>query len=112
VISNRDHQVPEKRPVKDLEMSKVARKILTPSALAVGLAAGLLADLATAGDELVTYRAPVLADFKVDGQVFRSEIDSYIRALNEELRLTLDQNLRRDLAPKLEFASNELRARG
>jgi len=93
-------------------MSKVARTILAPSTLAVGLAVSLLADLATAGDQLVAHRAPVVTDFKVDGQVFRSEIDSYIRALNAELRLTLDQDLRRDLAPKLEFASNELRARG
>jgi hypothetical protein len=93
-------------------MSKVARKILTPSSLAVGLAAGLLAELATAGDEVVAVRAPLVADFTVDGQAFRSDIDSYIRALNAELRLTLDRDLRRDLAPKVEFASNELRARG
>ena len=93
-------------------MSMVARKILTPGTLAVGIAASLLAELATAGDELVANPTPVVIDFRVDGQMFRSEIDSYIRALNEQLRTTLDQELRRDLALKLEFASHELRARG
>lgn len=93
-------------------MSMVARKISTPRMLAVGLAAGLLAELATASDELVAPPVPVAIDFRVDEQVFRSEIDSYIRALNEQLRTTLDQDLRRALAPKVDFASNELRARG
>jgi hypothetical protein len=90
----------------------MARKTLTPSLLAVGLSVSLLANVATANDELVVYRAPVIADVAVDGQVFRSEIESYIRSLNEQLRTTLDKDLRRDLAPKLELASNELRARG
>lgn len=93
-------------------MSTVARKILTPSMLAVGVAASLLAELATASEAPVAPRTPVVIDFRVDGQMFRSEIDSYIRALNEQLRTTLDQDLRRDSALKLEFANNELRARG
>lgn len=93
-------------------MSTVARNMLTPSMLAVGVAASLFAELALASEALVEPPTPVVIDFRVDGQVFRSEIDSYIRALNEQLRTTLDQDLRRDLALKLEVASNELRARG
>ena len=90
----------------------MARTTLTPSLLAVGLSVSLLANVAAANGALVAYRAPVIADIAVDGRVFRSEIDRYIRSLNEQLRTTLDQDLRRDLAPKLELASNELRARG
>jgi len=90
----------------------MARKTLTPSLLAVGLSVSLLANVATAKDGLAVYRAPVIAAVIVDGKMFRSEIDSYIRTLNEQLRITLDRDLRRDLAPKLELASNELRARG
>jgi hypothetical protein len=90
----------------------MARKIMTPASLVVGLSVGLLAQHAMAGEEFPVYRAPALATAQVDGQAFRSEIDSYIRALNEQLRTTLDQDLRLNLAPKLELASNELRARG
>jgi hypothetical protein len=86
--------------------------MLTPSALAVGVSVGLLANVAAASEALVVYPTPVVAAVLVDGQVFRSEIDSYIRSLNEQLRATLDKDLRRDLTPKLELASNELRARG
>lgn len=92
-------------------MSK-ARKITTPAALVVGLSVGLLAQNAMAGEGFPVYRAPALADVKVDEQAFRSDIDSYIRSLNEQLRSTLGQDLRLNLAPKVELASNELRARG
>lgn len=90
----------------------MARKITTPATLVVGLSVGLLAQHAMAGEEFPVYRAPAMAAAEVDAQAFRSEIDSYIRALNEQLRTTLDQDLRLNLAPKLELASNELRARG
>ena len=89
----------------------VTRNRLTPSALVVGLSVGLLAQQATAAEALVVYKAPAVAKVGVDAQTFRSEIDSYIRVHNEQLRLTLDQDLR-PLAPKIELASNELRARG
>lgn len=89
-------------------MSK-ARKIMTPAAVVVGLSVGLLAQQAMASDEL---RASAVADVRVDSQTFRNDLDSYIRSHNELLRSTLDQDLRLNLAPKLELASNELRARG
>ena len=111
VISRIEIEKHRKRFGKGMQMG-MARKNLLPGALAVGLCVSLLANVAAANDELVAYRAPVIAAVIVDGQMFRSEIDSYIRSLNEELRTTLGQDLRRDLAPKLELASNELRARG
>ena len=96
--------------VKDLSM--VTRKLSMPAALAVGLSVGLLAQHATATEANPTFKAPVLVDVTVDQQLFRTEIENYVRSLNEEIRSTLGQELRRSLAPKIELASNELRARG
>ncbi|MEO8464606.1 MAG: hypothetical protein ABI640_04640 [Gammaproteobacteria bacterium] len=90
----------------------VTRKLSMPAALAVGLSVGLLAQNATATEANPTFKSPVLIDVTVNQQLFRTEIESYVRSLNEEIRNTLGQELRRSLAPKIELASNELRARG
>jgi hypothetical protein len=89
----------------------VTRKLLT-AASAVGLSVGLLAQNATGAEGPVLQKAPVVAEIKVDTTIFRAEIDGYVRALNEQLRTTLDQDLRRELMPKIELANNELRTRG
>jgi hypothetical protein len=89
----------------------VTRKLFTPSLLVVGLTAGLLAQQAAATEELVVYGTTAVG-IRVDQQVFRTDIDNYVRSLNEQLKIALDLDLKRTLAPKLEFASNELRARG
>lgn len=89
----------------------VTRTLLTATA-AVGLSVGLLAQNATGAEGLVLQRAPVATEFKVDTQMFRSEIDAYVRELNERMRETLNRDLRRELTPKVVLASNELRARG
>ena len=96
--------------VKDLSM--VTRKLSTLAALAVGLSVGLLAQYATATEANPTFRSPVLVDVTVDEKLFRTEIEKYVRSLNEEIRSTLGQELRRTLTPKIELASNELHARG
>ena len=90
----------------------VARKLSMSALLAVGLSVGLLAQNATATEANPTFKSPVLVDVSVDERMFRIEIDNYIRALNKEMRSTLDQELRRALAPRVVLASNELRARG
>ena len=88
----------------------VTRTLLT--AMAVGLSVGLLAQHATGAEGPVLQKAPLATEFKIDGQMFRNEIDAYVRELNEQLRTTLNQHLRRELAPKIVLTSNELRARG
>ena len=90
----------------------VTRTLSMPAALAVGLSVGLLAQNATATEANPTFRSPVLVDVTVDEQLFRTDIEKYVRSLNEEIRSTLGQELRRSLAPKIELASNEHRARG
>jgi hypothetical protein len=87
----------------------VARKLLTASA--VGLSVGLLAQNATGAETLVVQKAPLVTEYAVDAQLFRDEIDGYVRELNRQLRTTLSQDLRRELAPKVVLASNELRTR-
>jgi hypothetical protein len=74
-------------------------------ALAAGLLAGLLAQQASATEEIVVYGSNASA-VKVDPAVFRAEIDDYIRTLNIALRITLDRDLKRMPAPKIELASN------
>ena len=96
--------------VKDLSM--VTRKLSMPAALAVGLSVGLLAQHASATEANPTFKSPVLVDVTVDERLFRTEIDNYLRTLNQEIRSTLGKELRRSLAPKIELASNELRAQG
>jgi hypothetical protein len=91
----------------------VTRKLIaTGKSLAVGLTVGLLARQATATEELVVYGTPTAVEVAAQHALFRTEIDGYIRSLNEQLRSTLDQDLKGLLAPKLELASAELRARG
>ena len=87
----------------------VARRLLT--ATAVGLSVSLLAQHATGAEAPVVRKAPVAAEFVVDAQLFRNEIDGYVRELNRQLRTTVNADLRRELATKIVVASNELRTR-
>jgi uncharacterized protein (DUF2252 family) len=77
--------------------------------IAVGLSAGLLAEPATSAEaERVQKAANVEL---VDAQLFRSEIEGYVRELNRQMRVKLNEDLRRELAPKVVLAVNELRTR-
>ena len=86
----------------------VTRKLLMASA--VGLSVGLLAQHATGAETPVVQKAPVADVLVVDSQLFRNEIDAYVRELNRQMRATMSDELRRELAPKL-VASNELRTK-
>jgi hypothetical protein len=79
----------------------VTRTLLTASA--VGLSVGLLAQHATGSEAPVVHKAPVKAEFKVDVEIIRKDIDAYVRELNEQLRRELSNTA---------LASNELRSRG
>jgi hypothetical protein len=88
----------------------VARRLLT--AAAVGLSVSLLAHNATGAENQVVQKAPVVADLVVvDAQLFRDEIDGYVRELNRQLRTTLNADLRRELRPKIVLANSDLRSR-
>jgi hypothetical protein len=85
----------------------VARKLLTVSA--VGLAVGLLAQHATGAEAEKVQKAPVATE--LGSQLFRSDIEGYVRELNRQMRETLNEELRRELGPKVVLAVNELRTR-
>lgn len=87
----------------------VTRKLL--AATTVGLSVGLLAQHATGAEPPMVRKAPPAADFVVDTQLFRNDIDGYVRELNRQMRATLNEELRRELAPKVVLAVNELRTR-
>ena len=88
----------------------VARKLLTVSA--VGLSVSLLAQHATGAEPREVQKAPAAAELVVvDSQLFRNEIEGYVRELNRQMRATLNEELRRELAPKVVLAVNELRTR-
>ena len=89
--------------------SMVARKLLTVSA--VGLTVSLLAQHAAGAEPRAVQKAPAATELVVDSQLFRSEIDGYVRELNRQMRATLNEDLRRELAPKVVLAVNELRTR-
>jgi hypothetical protein len=90
----------------------VTRKLM-PAILALGLSVGLLAEQGAGAEGTVLQRAPAKAEPTVDPALFRSDIDGYVRELNEQLRTMLNENLRRELqAPKIVLAADERRARG
>jgi hypothetical protein len=95
--------------VKGLHM--VTRNGLIAAVLAVGLLS-VAAHRAAGAEPAPMAKAPVLVGVAVDRQTFRSELDSYIRELNVEMRNALSEELKRALPAKIEVASNELRARG
>ena len=90
-------------------MSRVTRNRL--AALVAGLSVSLLAQQASATEEIVVYGS-ASAVFKVQPAEFRAEIDKYVRTLTSELQTTLDQNQDRTPAPKVELANNTTPARG
>ena len=78
---------------------------------AVGLFVGLLAQHATGAEAPVVVQkaAAAEAELLVDAELFRTEIDSYVRELDRQMRATLNEELRRELARKSEIASDERR---
>lgn len=90
------------------------RKLLSSGAtLVIGLAAGLLAQQASATDEIVVYGNAAAANgAKAAPEAYRAEVESYMRSVGEQIKATVDANLKRAPTPKLEVATNELQARG
>lgn len=89
-------------------MSTVARSLTT--ALAVALWASAPARPAAAADAPAAVPVrPVAA--VVDSQLFRAEIDAYVREHARQLRETLGEQLRRELPGKVVLATTELRTR-
>lgn len=78
---------------------------------AVGLFVGLLAQHATGAEAPVVQKASAAVELLVDAELFRTEIDSYVRELDRQMRATLNEELRRELGQKIELASDERRTK-
>ncbi len=84
-------------------------RILTPSA---ALLLGAFSQQAAATEEIVVYGAEVVAQIEARDAMFRSEMDEYIRTVNEQIKATLRESVKTQAAPKLEVASTEESIRG
>jgi hypothetical protein len=91
----------------------ITLKLIGPNTGLTGaLLVGLLSQQAAATEELVVYGTATTAAVSADHRLFQSEVAQYIRSFNEQLRTSLDQDLKRQLAPKLELASSVIQTRG
>jgi hypothetical protein len=89
------------------------RKLITPSSsLSAALLVGLFSHQAAASEEVVVYGAEAAAKAEAQQAQFRSELDEYVRSLNEQIKVNLDQDLKQLTAPKLFLASGETPIRG
>ena len=89
------------------------RKLLNPGAtLVIGLAAGLLAQQASATEEIVVYGNAAAIGVRAAPEAYRAEVESYMRSVGEQIKATVDANLKRAATPKLEVATIGLQARG
>jgi hypothetical protein len=87
-------------------------RMLAPSATATALLLGVLSQQAAATEEIVVYGTEVVAQIEARQAMFRSEMDEYIRSLNERIKATLQESVKDQTVPKLEVASTEEPVRG
>ena len=78
---------------------------------AVGLFVGLLAQHATGAEAPVVHKTAAATELLADAELFRTEIDRYVRELDRQMRATLNEELRRELARKVELAIDERRTK-
>lgn len=88
----------------------ITRTLFIPSlASSVALATGLFSHQSAATEEIVVYGRNIA---HVQEAHFRSELNEYVRSLDEQIRTTLDENLKAVPAPKLLLAESETVTRG
>ncbi len=81
------------------------------TAAAVTLLVGLLAQHAAGAEAPVELKTAAEPELLVNAQLFRTEIDGYVRELDERMRVALNEELRRELARKIELAVDERRTK-
>ena len=80
------------------------------AALAATISSSLLAG--TAAADAAAPKAIVSTERGVEAPSFRAEIKSYVREVNERVRTTLNEDLKRELGRTVVIGSDELRTRG
>jgi hypothetical protein len=74
-----------------------------------GVLVALLSQLAWASDTSAVTGKPVPVSLSDEQRLFKSDTEQYIRAYSEQLRATIGKDLKRELTPKIELASNVTR---
>jgi hypothetical protein len=87
-------------------------RILTPGAIAAVLLLGAFSQQAAATEEIVVYGTDVVARIEAREAMFRTEMDEYIRSLNERIKATLHETVKSQSFPKVEVASSKQPVRG
>jgi hypothetical protein len=82
------------------------------TSLISGLLVGLLSLQASATEELVVYGGEIAAAAAAQQQEFQSEMQEYLRSLNEQLKTTLEKDLNKVALPKVQIAASTTVTRG
>jgi hypothetical protein len=82
------------------------------TALAATASLCVLAAPATAAEAPAAPKVVIAIERSAEAPSFRAEIEGYVREVNERIRATLSEDLRRELGQRVVIDSNELRTRG
>lgn len=88
------------------------RKLIIPGSGALLTLLGLFSHQTAAMEEIVVYGVNVAAHAEARQALFRSERAEYRQSVNEQLKLMLDDDLKRVTAPQVELAASETGIRG
>ncbi len=91
-----------------LRCKSIARSL----GMAIGMAAVLANGPASAAGKPAVYGTRQVLTVEVDREAFRAEIESYIRSINQELKLTLLGDLKALPPPEVQLAAAKNPARG
>jgi hypothetical protein len=87
-------------------------RILTPGAFSAALLLGVFSQQAAATEEIVVNGTDVAARIEARHAMFQTEMDEYIRSLNERIKATLQETVKIQALPKMEVASSKVPVRG
>ncbi|HEX6997593.1 MAG TPA: hypothetical protein VF322_05580 [Gammaproteobacteria bacterium] len=88
------------------------KKLISPGiGLVSGLVAGLLSCQVAATEEVVVHgSSPVLA-MAAEPEALRGELNESVRAFSEQLKITLENDIKRAIAAPIQLASGETATR-
>jgi hypothetical protein len=82
------------------------------TSLVIGLIAGLFSQLAAATEEIVVNGTAAAAQAQAQEVRFQTEMKNYAQSLNQNLKATLDRELKKQPAPQVRLAIGEIPTRG
>lgn len=89
----------------------MATRIPTILSLSTALLAGWIGQTASANEEIVVDGTEAVARIEAQREMFRAELDEYMRSLEEAIKARLEDAVK-PAAPKLEVAISENPIRG